>query len=78
MTHLELNEVLSSRLLSPEEVGELAKLTDTFRANLNGGAHARLGAKSVSAKATGTQVMTIGEFREAGSFGNCRKCGDGK
>ncbi|HEX4833357.1 MAG TPA: hypothetical protein VH478_19935 [Trebonia sp.] len=50
MEHRELIEVLSARLLTRAELGDLGDLTITFRANRNGGAHVP-DCKSVSAKA---------------------------
>ena len=77
MAHPELIEVLSSPLLTPVDLGDLSGATITFRANQNGGAHAPE-CKSLREKATGTQALTINEFRQNGSyFGTCRRCGGG-
>jgi hypothetical protein len=69
--------VLSSPLLSDEEIGELANLTITFRANQNGGTHAA-GCRHVSARAMDAETLTIAAFRTAGSGRRpCQACGGG-
>jgi hypothetical protein len=69
--------VLSSPLLSDDEIGELAGLTVTFRANQNGGTHAA-GCRHVSVRAADAETLTIVAFRAAGSGRlPCRACGGG-
>lgn len=69
--------VLSSPLLSDDEIGELASLTITFRANQNGGTHAA-GCRHVSARAADAETLTIAAFRTAGSGRRpCQACGGG-
>lgn len=69
--------MLSSPLLSDDEIGELADLTVTFRANQNGGTHAA-GCRHVSVRAAGAETLTIAAFRAAGSGRlPCRACGGG-
>ena len=69
--------VLSSPLLGDDEIGELASLTITFRANQNGGTHAAE-CRHVSVRAAGAETLTIAAFRAAGSGRHsCQACGGG-
>jgi len=69
--------MLSSPLLSDDEIGELASLTITFRANQNGGTHAA-GCRHVSVRAADAETLTIAAFRAAGSGRRpCQACGGG-
>jgi hypothetical protein len=69
--------ILSSPLLSDDEIGELASLTITFRANQNGGTHAAA-CRNVSVKAADAETRTIAAFRTAGSGRRpCQACGGG-
>jgi len=69
--------VLSSSLLSEDEIGELVGLTITFRANQNGGTHAA-GCRHVSVRAADAETLTIAAFRTAGSGRRpCQACGGG-
>jgi hypothetical protein len=69
--------VLCSPLLGDDEIGELASLTITFRANQNGGTHTAE-CRHVSVRAADAQTLTIAAFRAAGSGRHpCQACGGG-
>lgn len=60
--HSEVIQALTSRLLSPDELGELAGLVIEFRANRNGGTHVD-SCRSLRPQATALQSLTIAEYR---------------
>jgi arsenite methyltransferase len=73
----ERGRVLSSQLPGDDEIGELAGVTITFRANQNGGTHAA-DCRHVSMKAAEAETMSLAAFRAAASEGHpCRECGGG-
>jgi hypothetical protein len=77
LAYPEAAQALCSPLLSDDEIGELAGLAITFRANQNGGAHAA-GCRYISAKAADAETMTIAAFRAADPGRRpCRACGGG-
>ena len=69
--------VLSSPLLSDDEIGELAGLNITLRANQNGGTHA-VGCRNLSSKAGDAETVTMAAYRAADPARHpCRECGGG-
>ena len=69
--------VLTSPLLADDEIGELAGLAITLRANQNGGTHA-VGCRSLSSKAGDADTVTIAAYRAADPARHpCRVCGGG-
>jgi hypothetical protein len=70
-------QALTSRLLSLDELGELADLVIEFRANRNGGTHAE-NCRSLRTQATATQYRSIAEYRVAEpELRPCANCGGG-
>lgn len=70
-------QALTSRLLSLDELGELADLVIEFRANRNGGTHVE-NCRSLRAQATAMQSRTIAEYRTVEpELRPCASCGGG-
>jgi hypothetical protein len=69
--------VLTSPLLADDEIGELAGLTITLRANQNGGTHV-VGCRNLSSKAGDAESVTVAAYRAADPARHpCRVCGGG-
>jgi hypothetical protein len=77
MTQPEVIQALTSRLLSLDELGELADLVIEFRANRNGGTHVA-SCRNLRAQAAAQQSLTVTEYRAAESeLRPCARCGGG-
>jgi hypothetical protein len=69
--------MLTSPLLTDGEIGELAGLAITLRANQNGGTHV-VGCRNLSSKAGDAESVTIAAYRAADPERHpCRVCGGG-